>query len=434
MNTIALIIKREYLTKVRRRAFIVMTFLGPLLFVAVLGIIAFLANVNKEEKTVAIYDETSLFINTFTNTEDIKYVYLPTDGLTKAIKTAEKNNYTGIVYVPFKNSDKLVEIGNSIEFLSNSTPSITSVSTITSKIKERIKNLKLIEFGTSEDLVDKANVPVNIRYVNYSGEVKNSKLNVVQFAIGAFLGVLIYMFILVYGVQVMRSVMEEKTNRIIEVIISSVKPFKLMLGKIIGTALVGLTQYLLWFILSSVLLTVTKRTMNINSPNDELLSNISSSQGVDSNLHQVILSLFELNYVEIFSLFLFFFLGGYLLYSALFAAVGAAVDSETDTQQFMLPITLPLIIGIYTALMILDNPHGPVAFWMSMIPFTSPVVMMARVPFDVPTWQILLSMIILVISFILTTFMAAKIYRVGVLMYGKKVTYKELWKWVSRKE
>lgn len=426
-STIKLIIEREYMTKVRRRSFIVMTILGPLLFVGVFAIIAFLASVNKDNKTIAVFDETSLFVDTFKSDDETNYLYVPTTDLKSVINDVKSNSYYGIIHIPFKNNN-IDSIASSVEFLSDDTPSISVTNSIESKIKDKIRDIKLLDLGTNSNIVDKANVDVNMRYVNYNGELKNSDIGGIQIAIGAISGILIYMFIFIYGVQVMRSVIEEKTNRIIEVIISSVKPFDLMMGKIIGSALVGLTQFTLWTIFSSVIFSFAKKHFGIGAPSEQILAN--SNPEMDGRMEALLTSIFEIDFTLILGTFIFFFLGGYLLYSALFAAIGSAVDSETDTQQFMLPITLPLIIAMYSGFMVLENPNGPVAFWLSMIPFTSPIVMMARIPFDVPTWQIFLSMAFLIIGFILTTLLAAKIYKTGILMYGKKPTYTEIWKWI----
>lgn len=426
-STIKLIIEREYMTKVRRRSFIVMTILGPLLFVGVFAIIAFLASVNKDNKTIAVFDETSLFVDTFKSDDETNYLYVPTTDLKSVINDVKSNSYYGIIHIPFKNNN-IDSIASSVEFLSDDTPSISVTNSIESKIKDKIRDIKLLDLGTNSNIVDKANVDVNMRYVNYNGELKNSDIGGIQIAIGAISGILIYMFIFIYGVQVMRSVIEEKTNRIIEVIISSVKPFDLMMGKIIGSALVGLTQFTLWTIFSSVIFSFAKKYFGIGAPSEQILAN--SNPEMDGRMEALLTSIFEIDFTLILGTFIFFFLGGYLLYSALFAAIGSAVDSETDTQQFMLPITLPLIIAMYSGFMVLENPNGPVAFWLSMIPFTSPIVMMARIPFDVPTWQIFLSMAFLIIGFILTTILAAKIYKTGILMYGKKPTYTEIWKWI----
>jgi len=427
-NNIKLIIEREYMTKVRRKSFVVMTILGPLLFVGVFAIIAFLASVNKDDKIIAIYDETSLFVDDFKNDESTTYIYLPTTGLERAIDSVKSKSYYGLVYIPIK-SNNLNEISSSIEFLSEEIPSIDVSKSIKSTIAHKVRKLKYIELGTSSEIVDKAQIDVEMRYINYEGELKDSNSGVLKIGIGAFAGILIYMFIFVYGVQVMRSVIEEKTNRIIEVIISSVKPFELMMGKIIGAALVGLTQFTLWAIFSTSFFAFAKNFFGVEDPKSTMIIEQTNPE-MENKMQEVILTMMDMDFGIILAAFLFFFLGGYLLYSALFAAIGSAVEAEVDTQQFMLPVTLPLIIAMYSGFMVLENPHGPVAFWLSMIPLTSPIVMMARIPFDVPMWEILLSAFLLIIGFVMTTLLASKIYRVGILMYGKKTSYREIWKWI----
>jgi ABC-2 type transport system permease protein len=265
----------------------------------------------------------------------------------------------------------------------------------------------------------------------------------VNMAIGFGAGILIYVFIFLYGVQVMRGVIEEKTNRIVEVIISSVRPFQLMMGKIVGIAMVGLTQFVLWVLLTLILVGIGQVTFLHDF---SVLSNYGTEQIIPSMPNQfatggqqninysevaeILSDIKNINFIHILLAFLFYFLGGYLLYSAMFAAVGSAVDNEADTQQFMLPITIPLVIAFIVSQFIMQNPEGSLAFWFSVIPFTSPVVMMVRLPFGVPVWEFVLSMALLVVTFIFITWLAGKIYRTGILMYGKKVTYRELWKWL----
>ena len=247
--------------------------------------------------------------------------------------------------------------------------------------------------------------------------------------IGFITGILIYMFIFMYGTMVMRGVIEEKTNRIVEIIISSVKPFQLMIGKILGVALVGLTQFILWVFLT-ILISSIAETMFVSS---EEISNSINSADQSLIFNELTKLTGGIDLLLIFFSFLFYFLFGYLMYSALFAAVGSAVDAEADTQQFMLPITIPLIFSFILIQPIMDNPDGVLAFWMSIIPLTSPIIMMARLPFGVESWELIFSMLLLILGFICTTFIAGKIYRTGILMYGKKISYKELWKWLTYK-
>ncbi len=322
-------------------------------------------------------------------------------------------------------------------------------SHIENSLEKDIEKLKLKKYNISDIDNILAAVKTNISLETYKwtdgGEEKTGK-HEISMAIGYINGFIMYMFILLFGVQVMRGVIEEKTNRIVEVIISSVKPFQLMMGKILGIAAVGLTQFVAWIILTIALVTTLQplilpdNTMEkIQNQQTEMLQSggIQQAQPVNTenlaDFNSIFDSLKQVNFVLIIAVFLFYFLGGYLLYASLFAAVGAAVDNETDTQQFMTPITIPLIIALVVMLNAISNPEGPLAFWFSIIPFTSPIVMVARVSFGIPVWELLLSASLLIITFLATTWMAGKIYRVGILMYGKKVNYAELWKWMKYK-
>jgi ABC-2 type transport system permease protein len=356
-----------------------------------------------------------------------------TGSLAAAKQAFLKSEHTGLLYIPQLNLDKPA----GIRLYSKSNTSISNKVAIEASMRQEIEALKLQRSGVSQQTLDdlKADVSVNTTNLSSDGEKDNNALVTSGAAwASAFL---IYMFIFIYGVQIMRGVIEEKTNRIVEVIISSVKPFQLMMGKILGIAAVGLTQFLLWMILSGLTTAAVTATFR-----EELQAQQqAATMGVDSpaaaksqELSQALQAMDNLNLPLILGCFVFYFLGGYLLYGALFGAVGAAVDNETDTQQFLLPITIPLILSFVVAqTVILRNPDGPVAFWMSMIPLTSPISMMLRIPFGVPVWELLLSMVLLVAGFVFTTWIAARIYRVGILMYGKKVSYKELSKWLFYK-
>jgi len=313
-------------------------------------------------------------------------------------------------------------------------------SYITGLLNKYTEEQKLADYNIPnlKEMVEKSRTNIDLKTIKW-GENGNDKVGSAELAlvIGMITAFIIYMFIVIYGAQVMTGVVQEKTNRIVEVIISSVKPFELMMGKIIGIAMVGLTQFLMWVILTAVITTVGSAVLGLNMDVNSLqqMQQVGvhpslQTQAMPSEMQNLFIALNGLNYVQIIGLFIVYFLGGYLLYASLFAAVGSAVDNETDTQQFSLPIMLPIIFAIYAGIFSAQNPDGPLAFWCSMIPFTSPIVMMVRLPFDVPVWQIVLSISILILSFVGTTWMAAKIYRTGILMYGKKVTWKELWKWL----
>jgi ABC-2 type transport system permease protein len=326
-------------------------------------------------------------------------------------------------------------------------PTLEVKSHIEGLMKSTVEDLKIMASGIDKEVLVniKSTINLNTIKIDESGS-KEESFTEVSMAIGYFLAFMIYMFIVIFGSQVMRGVLEEKTNRIVEVIVSSVKPFQLMTGKIIGVAMVGLTQIFLWVILTFGIYTVFTSlyadTLNLRNQQEMLIKQNTMSGIMDSSQQQAItdqinpqvdkiFSIIEsINFGAIIGSFLFFFLGGYLLYSALFAAIGSAVDNETDTHQFMMPITIPLILAIIAAQFVVMNPDSSLSFWLSIIPFTSPVIMMIRIPFGVPTLDLVLSMIFLVAGFLATTWVAAKIYRTGILMYGKKINYKELWKWI----
>jgi ABC-2 type transport system permease protein len=320
------------------------------------------------------------------------------------------------------------------------------------KLQARLRELQTDkkEPVSVDDLLRSIKTSVDISTLKIGEDGKESKsYTEINMVLGMFAGILIYFFIFMFGSQVMRGVIEEKTSRIVEVIISSVKPFQLMMGKIIGVGLVGLTQFLLWVVLTFGIVTVVTSTMTTKGVNQSATEQIMKQQqamnpstaeispdqkesGAD-NMGGIMEAINSVNFPVMIGAFLFFFLVGYLLYAALFAAIGGAVDSEADTQQFMLPITIPLILSIIMAQFIIRDPDGPVSFWFSIFPLTSPVVMMIRIPFGVPYMEVILSMVLLLIGFLGTTWLAAKIYRTGILMYGKKVSYRELWKWLRYK-
>jgi len=308
------------------------------------------------------------------------------------------------------------------------------VGSIENEIENRVNVLKLEESGIDAKKIKELRIDIDAKIETFEGK-KTSKLGAgLKLIFGGIAGYLLFMFIIIYGNMIMRSVIEEKTSRIIEVIISSVKPIKLLLGKILGTTLAGVTQFVVWIVIILLLNSVISSIFGIDpsaiqSQPQELLGEISNSQQIITDV------LVEINNMPIYNLivmFIFFFIGGYLLYSSLYAAIGAAVDNETDTQQFMLPILMPLIVGMYVGFFtVIDNPHGIVSQVFSYIPLTSPVVMLMRIPFGVPMWQQILSLIILFATFIGTVWFASKIYRIGILMYGKKASYREIVKWLK---
>lgn len=433
MSKIGLIIQREYWTRVRKRSFLIMTLLGPLLFAAIVIVPAWLSSRDSGgEKVIAVIDESGLLGDKLEETSadgGIRYEHVKLS-LDEAKADIPKDDRYGLLYIP--NIDIYDPQG--INFLSEGSPSMNLQRSIERTLKEQLRELKLKESNISPETLAQFNTDVDVNTVNLTDSGAEQQGNAgVASGVGYVSAFLIYMFIFLYGAQVMRGVVEEKTNRIVEIIISSVRPFQLMMGKIIGVASVGLTQFLLWIVLTLLIATtalqffaderepITPEEMAQQMP--EQAAQIEAFSGVMAAIDTV-------NVPLILGCFVFYFLGGYLLYSALFAAVGSAADNDTDTQQFMLPVAAPLIFSIVTLAGILNEPNGPLAVWMSMIPFTSPVTMMMRIPFGVPTWQLITSMLLLVLGFVGTTWVAAKIYRIGILTYGSKISYKTLGKWL----
>jgi len=436
MDKLKLIIKREFLAKVKNKSFIVLTILSPLLMVGLVSLIIFLNEKNSEEiHTIAFVDESTQLASVLLDSGSIKYVNLTELGLNEARKIT-KESYYGLLFIP--KSDSLVNLSKGISFYSEGSPSLSILSNIENKLEKKIRDLKIAQLNFDIDKIKATETVVEIGTENFLGE-KSSKIgSILRMAVGGGFGYLIFMFIIIYGTSVMRSVIEEKTSRIIEVIISSVKPFQLMLGKIIGNALAGILQFIIWMISAGLLMFVitsifgieaASSSTSIGQMNPEIVQQV--QQTSVSELQLILQEVKSLPIFTMFFSFIIYFLGGYLIYSSIYAAIGAAVDSETDTQQFMMPVMMPLIIAIYVGFSVIENPHGPIALGFSLFPLTSPIVMLMRIPFGVPWWQIVTSMLLLIITFIAIVWFAAKIYRVGILMYGKKPTYKELYKWLK---
>ncbi|WP_026630824.1 ABC transporter permease [Dyadobacter alkalitolerans] len=442
MRNIFLVIRREYLVRVKKKSFLIMTLLGPLLFVAFYGVVIWVAVGSVDTKTVQVLDESGLFRNEFKDSETLKFAYL--DSSIDSAKAKFKNSdANALVYIP-KN---VIKEPKSVRIYAAKNVSMDLKSEIEKVIEKEIEDIKLGEAGITHKILEDSRVNVSSETISLSEEGEKTSSSGAATVIGGICAFLIYMSVFIYGTQVMRGITEEKTSRIVEVIISSVKPFQLMLGKIIGVALVGLTQFVLWILLTTALTSATSAVLSnkMSKESPEMAQEMEKVQkgmpgpsgmpggNVENPVAEVLGAINSLNISLILGCFLFYYLGGYLLYSALFGAVGAAVDNDADTQQFMLPITLPIIFSFVFAQFVLRDPDGTLAFWTSIIPFTSPIIMMVRIPFGVPAWEIALSMVLLVLGFMGTTWLAARIYRVGILMYGKKVSYKELAKWIFYK-
>jgi len=442
MNKILIIIQREYLSRVKKKSFLILTFLTPIL---IAGIYAFMMWMmmkdDTEKRTIGVINESEL-VEPVQSKDFTTFEYLEDVSFEEGKKLLDTKGYYALLKIP-----KDILESQTAELFSFKQVTMEVKSEASSQIRghiEKIKRSKIIAEANMPDLEQKlaaTRTPISMKTIKFGddGEIRQSSTEIAM-VIGFAMSFIIYMFIFMYGVQVMRGVIEEKSNRIIEVIISSVKPFQLMMGKIVGVAMVGLTQFLMWVILTGAIITIGSAIFlpGIDSQTLQQASSLTDlpagTQGMDQaqfNMMQEILGTFDMGYImSILGAFVFFFLAGYLLYSALFAAVGSAVDNETETQQFMLPISLPLVLAMYIGFAVAKNPESSLAFWGSIIPFTSPIVMLVRIPYGVPLWELLLSMSILIATFIFITWVAAKIYRTGILMYGKKVSYKEIWKWL----
>lgn len=433
MNHLPLIIKREYLTKVRNKSFIVMTILSPIIIIALFSLVAYLSQLNNDKvRVISILDESGMVKEIFESTDKTTYNLLDNMSLNDAKNLVKETNSTGLLYI--KRFSTIDDVSNHINFYSEESPSLTLISELESKLGNKLTEIKLLENGVDVDMIKASKVNVNIAQESFEGE-KSSKIDsVMKLAFGCASGYLLFMFIIIYGNMIMRSVIEEKTSRIIEVIISSVKPIQLMLGKIIGTSLAGITQFAIWLIIGGILLTAISLIfgVNVQSPQQDMMQQAMTNPELNMQVQDIMTAFYNLPLLNLIIAFILFFIGGYLLYSSFYAAIGAAVDNETDTQQFMLPVIMPLMLAVYIGIFtVIEDPHGTVSTVFSFIPLTSPVVMLMRIPFGVPLWQQAVSLMLLVASFMFTVWFAAKIYRVGILMYGKKPSYKELIKWIK---
>lgn len=438
MSKISLIIQREYSTRVMKKSFIILTFLTPLLFAGMITVPLWLSSIKDNvKKHIVVIDRTNSYSQVLKTNETYQFDFVdkPAEEVKLENEGKDENEFTALLLI----TDNLANNPKAATLYSEKQVNMELKNFISTLLNQYVEQQKLASYNIPnlKEMVEKSKTNIDIPTIKW-GEDGNNKEGSAELAliIGMISAFVIYMFIVIYGAQVMSGVVQEKTSRIVEVMISSVKPFELMMGKIIGIAMVGLTQFLMWMILTLAISAAAGSLMGGNIDMEALQQanqmGMATSPITQSpnDIQQVFSMLHGFDFLQIIVLFVIYFLGGYLLYASLFAAVGSAVDSETDTQQFSLPLTLPIIFAIYAAIYSAQNPDGPLAFWCSMIPFTSPIVMMVRLPFDVPVWQIVLSISILILSFIGTTWMAGKIYRTGILMYGKKASWKEMWKWL----
>ncbi len=452
MNKILLIVKREYLTRVKKKSFLIMTLLTPLLFAAIIILPGYFATKeSKEAYKVAVLDRSTLFLGELDDSQSTKIIFIEEEDYPEIKANLGSNEYYALLDVP-----ENILITNKVMLYSKKQISIDVKNHIDRQIERKLENQKRAELiervgvPDLEEQLSQTRTRIDVETIKLQEDGKGKKgATEIAMGIGYGAGFLIYMFVFLYGNMVMRGVLEEKQNRIVEVIISSVKPVQLMMGKIIGLAAVGLTQFFIWIILIAGIFTGAKTLIlpgaeggsSMTSPESVMMQNEQLSQmmgGVEmtefeENFANITQQLESINFTEIILYFLIFFILGYLLYSSLMAAVASAVDSEEDMQQFMLPITIPLIAAIVMLVNVIKNPEGQLAFWGSHIPFTSPILMMVRIPFGVAWWEVAISIGTLFITTLALIWVAAKIYRTGILMYGKKPTWKELGKWLTYK-
>lgn len=440
MNKIFLIIQREFLSKVTKKSFLIATLLVPLLFPAVIGGLAYFAIKEKESSG----PKTLLVVNKMDSLElksnDNFKITLIDIELEEAITAFNESEDYGLLYVPELDIDN----PEGAVLYTKNTPGPAVVGGIESLLERHVKDLKLIKYEVDQSTLDKlrTSIALDTRLSNEDSDQSSS--SGLASAIGYVTGFLIYLFLFVYGGQVMQGVIEEKNSKIVEVIVSTVKPFHFMLGKVVGVASVGLLQIVIWIAIMGSIYVGAGSYLGLNEAREAQMEQVTQSVGGDEDFKESLANnpkikkayeqVSNIPVMRIVISFVIYFIGGYLLYGALFAAVGSAVDTPADAQQFMMPIMLPIIIGFFgMSMFVFDDPSGSMSFWLSMIPFTSPIVMMGRIGFGVPMWELLLSMALLVAGFIFTIWLAGRIYRVGILMHGTKVNYKVLAKWFMMK-
>ncbi|MCX6333970.1 MAG: ABC transporter permease [Bacteroidia bacterium] len=447
MNKVSVIIKREYLTRVRKKSFLVMTILAPLLMASLIIIMpAMMVTGNKEFKKIAVIDDgANIYGTAIPDTKDADFIYLGNADKNALIQNFDSAGYYAVLYISPKSE-------NSPIIYSKKQPPIMLLDHISGSLEKEIEKTRLLQYNIEnlDSILKQIRtqvVPVT-KIVDEAGKQTETSTGIAM-ALAYIGGFVMYMLVFMFGAQVMRGVIEEKVSRVVEVIVSSVKPVQLMMGKIIGVALVGLTQFMIWVILTMGAVAVLKSVVLKKTNMTEITQNITQSVMTENQtpapasatpatqispemaeFSKLFDNAMNQNWPLIILSFIFYFITGYLLYASVFAAIGSAVDNETETQQFMLPVTIPIILGLIVAMGTMQNPESPLSFWFSMIPLTSPIVMMARIPFGVPAWQIILSMSLMVVTFLAFVWMAAKVYRTGILMYGKKASWKEMWKWL----
>lgn len=433
MSKIGLVIQREYTAKVRNKTFILLTFLTPLVIIAMIAIPLWLSTFkNSEVQKIGIVDHTSLYKDVLKDTKQYDFIVL--DNSNVNLKNTDSDSDSANRFDSYLIIDQpITKENNKITFVSDKQINTDLRKYVESNLESYIYDKKLNESGVEniQEIITDSKISVEVNTIKKTAEGEEMQTSgEFASAIGMVITMVIYMFIFFYGAQVMNSVVEEKSNRIVEILISSVSPMDLMMGKILAVALVGLTQMMIWIVMIGGAMAYFSLSATMFGSADATA--VANPDGSAEMINEIMGIMQSFDWGLIISMFILYFIGGYLIYSSLFAAVGAAVDNQADTQQFMLPITLPIVFGLYAAIYSVENPDGPLAFWCSLIPLTSPIVMMVRLPYDVPAWQIILSLVILYASFVGVVYIASRIYRVGILMYGKKTNYKDLLKWIKQ--
>lgn len=429
MNKIFIILKREFLNRVKKRSFLIATILVPMIFPAIIGVLIY-ASVQEEKhatKQVIHYIDQSKYFAP----DSSKYIFKEFNGnLEDAKKVIKYDGSLGLLYIPHLNLFK----PSGITLFTEASPSPRDMNNLEWMLEGRFKELKMQQLDINQKILDSLKTEINIENKLTGGKVEKSSDSDFLKGVGMVFGIFMYMFIFIYGAQIMQGIIEEKTSKVVEIIVSSVKPFQLMMGKILGLASVGLLQFTIWILVITTFSTLTLAYFGLQMPHEEMMKEVTQNTAQNQAGMEVVTKLSQIPYWHVLFCFLFYFVGGYLLYGALFAAVGASVDSPAEAQQFMFPITIPLFISYMSLfIFILEKPHSTLSVWLSIIPFTSPIAMMGRIAFDPPLWQEILSMVLLVAGFIFTTWIAGRIYRVGILMHGTKVNFKVLAKWFMMK-
>ena len=432
MEHFSIITTREYLNKIGNKSFIIMTLLLPIILAGLTFLISFLTSINNDSsKTISVVDNSGYIYQNLDSSNDITYNLIIDSSLDEAKEISRNNSDYGLLYIT--DFDTPEEIAESIVFISEDSPSLTIISRVESQLETILTNENFRLIGIDVNEINSSTIYINLFQESFDGEETTRVDGVVKLIFGFFLGFLLYFFIFAYGSMIMMSVMEEKTNRIIEIIISSVKPFHLMTGKIIGVSLAALTQVLIWGVMFFVFSYIFSLVFGISTSYNtgDLILSTEGDTGLSSFALEMITAFMNLPLTNIFIAFIMYFLGGYFLYASIFAAIGAAIDNQADAQQFMMPITLLVIIALYVGILTVpEDPNGIVAQIFSYFPFTSPIVMLMRIPNGVPIYEQIISLTILFSSVVFMIWIAAKVYRIGILMYGKKLTYGEIIKWL----